>query len=281
MRNRAKQWVQKMSADSEAVASARMRRLDARRELNGTVDQVRSRMKPWAVAGYALSRTKSAHFDWLKLGLTLYRFRAPALAAASGIAGMVARRKEKYERRSIDMSAGAASKGVSDMTANLKESLQENVSGLKDGAAVARDKAREVADIAARKAREAGETISDKAGAVYVATQEKSTQLGEKLADGVRNNPVTAIAGGIAMGVLIGALLPRSGKDKGEAGRYRSKMSETAQDALHAIRGRLDDVGINRAKAQATLIKAKDVAVDATSQVASAARDALQKARRG
>src|SRR5437868_6224655 len=75
----------------------------------------------------------------------------------------------------------------------------------------------------------------------------------EKLQD----NPMAAIAGGLALGVLIGTLLPRSEREAALLGGLGSRIGDAARDAYDAARAtsqeRLDELGLTREGARDTV----------------------------
>src|SRR3546814_13421444 len=98
---------------------------------------------------------------------------------------------------------------------------------------MARDKVRAAADLAAQKTASVREAASEKASAIYERSRTGSEKLGTRLVTGIKDKPVTAMIGGIALGVLIGALLPRlrtarASDDNKALDRYRIQAAATA-----------------------------------------------------
>lgn len=152
---------------------------------------------------------------------------------------------------------------------------------LKETTDLAREKVRVAADRAAQKTAGVREAASEKASAIYARSRTTGENLGTRLVTGIKEKPVTAMVGGIALGVLIGALLPRlrteSAGESNTLDNYRAK----ATDTFKAISDRLDSFGVDKDLARETIAKAREVARDATTIAANVARDALQRAKPG
>lgn len=248
-----------MQPQNDEVEIARMRVLRARQELNGTVDEVLSRLKPMEMASNALSRVAGRHADWMSTALTLYRFRGTAMSVVGGLAALKARKEVKCKE-----GGNTAGNGVSRMAQDLK-----------DGVGQAREKVRTATNAGVQKLSEVGGKVKEKAAA-------SGTKGGNRLVEGIRENPLAAIAGGLAAGVLIAALLSRRSGADGTASsldRLRTKASDTAREAAQNIGARLDEMGINRENAREAVAKAKEAARGAKSQVTQLARETLSKTK--
>src|SRR3546814_16971397 len=88
---------------------------------------------------------------------------------------------------------GKAGRGVSTMTNSLKESAE-----------ITRERIRAAADSASERAAHVRETAGERANSAYSNVRER----GSRIVDRVRERPVTAIIGGLAVGVLAAALIP-------------------------------------------------------------------------
>src|SRR3954449_13510161 len=77
------------------------------------------------------------------------------------------------------------------------------------------------------------------------------------LTDTLSEAPLIALAGGLAAGALIAALLPRTEAETRAIRPTARRVRKTAQDAFAAARDtgtqRLDELGINRAKGEETI----------------------------
>lgn len=103
-------------------------------------------------------------------------------------------------------------------------------------------------------ARQAYESARERTAAAYAAAREKAgsayESAGRRAGEGIDSNPVAAVVGGLAIGAIVAALLPRSraeGEYLGAAGR---RVNEAAREAARAAReagkSQLDELGLSR-----------------------------------
>jgi hypothetical protein len=99
--------------------------------------------------------------------------------------------------------------------------------------------------------------------------------------DTLAEAPLLALAGGIAAGALIAALLPRTGAETRLVRPTARRVKNSARAAIDAARDtgsqRLDELGINRQKGEATIRNLLDGLTDAARASANAAVDAVRK----
>lgn len=92
--------------------------------------------------------------------------------------------------------------------------------------------------------------------------------------------PLIALAGGIAAGALIAALLPRTETEARLVRPTARRVKSTARAALDAARDtgtqRLDELGISREKGEETIRNLLDGLTDAAKASASAAAEAVR-----
>jgi hypothetical protein len=93
--------------------------------------------------------------------------------------------------------------------------------------------------------------------------------------------PLLALAGGIAAGALIAALLPRTDAESRLVRPTARRVKNSARAAFEAARDtgsqRLDEMGLNRQKGEATIRNLLDGLTDAARASANAAADAVRK----
>ena len=93
--------------------------------------------------------------------------------------------------------------------------------------------------------------------------------------------PLIALAGGIAAGALIAALLPRTEAETRLVRPTAKRVKNSARAAFTAARDtgtqRLDELGINRSKGEETIRNLIDGLTDAAKASASAAAEAVRK----
>lgn len=133
-------------------------------------------------------------------------------------------------------------------------------------------------------ARKAYESARERTAAAYAAAREKAgsayESAGRRAGEGIDSNPVAAVVGGLAIGAIVAALLPRTrGEDEmlGAAGR---RLNETAREAARAAReagkGQLDELGLSRDGLKSKIDEFTGRAVGAVKSSAGAAAGAAR-----
>jgi glutamine synthetase adenylyltransferase len=104
----------------------------------------------------------------------------------------------------------------------------------------------------------------------------------DRASDTLSQAPLIALAGGLAAGALIAALLPRTDAETRLVRPTARRVKKTASAALDAARGtgsqRLDEMGLNRQKGEDTIRKLLDDLTDAAKASADAALEAARNA---
>ena|SRR5438045_3084772 len=102
----------------------------------------------------------------------------------------------------------------------------------------------------------------------------------ERASDTLGQAPLLALAGGIAAGALIAALLPRTQTEARLVRPTARRVKKTARAAFDAARDtgsqRLDEMGLNRQKGEATIRNLFEGLTDAARASANAAADAVR-----
>lgn len=259
-----------MTIDYDQLAAARLRAEEARARLGSTVKEIGSSLTPITLAGNALSRVRAGNVDWFSLAWRVYRHRGTAMTVLGALAALKARPRRKREEPVLD------DEGV--------DAVSDNPA--KDSPRPTKRTIKAAAGNAARKAAEARDAASEKANAAYTYSRNAGTRLTHRIASGVQEHPLSVVIGTIALGALAAVFMPRirsAAIRTSEAlpiDELRDKAARTARETFHAIGDRLDELGINREQAREVVAKVRDVAIDAASQAATAAQDALQRTRR-
>ena len=102
----------------------------------------------------------------------------------------------------------------------------------------------------------------------------------DRASDTFSQAPLIALAGGIAAGALIAALLPLTETETRAIRPTARRVKKSARDALNAARDtgqqRLDELGLNREKGEATIRSLLDGLTDAAKASASAAAKSVR-----
>ncbi|MBA3676258.1 MAG: hypothetical protein H0W74_02490 [Sphingosinicella sp.] len=151
------------------------------------------------------------------------------------------------------------------MTEIDNETGTGGANSLKDKASAARD-----------RASEAYEAARERTSAAYESAREGAGRAKQRTSDGINSNPVAALIGGLALGGLIAAILPKTNREEELLGDYGRRINEKAREAARAARdagtSKLDELGYNRDMA-------KDKIESLKSDAAEVARAAAERAR--
>jgi hypothetical protein len=120
-------------------------------------------------------------------------------------------------------------------------------------------------------ARQAYETARERTAAAYAAARERAGSAyetaGRRAGEGIDANPVAAVVGGLAIGAIVAALLPRTRREEELLGDVGRRLNDGAREAARAARdaGRtqLDELGLNRDGLRTRLDEFTDRAVGA------------------
>jgi len=102
----------------------------------------------------------------------------------------------------------------------------------------------------------------------------------ERAADTLGEAPLIALAGGLAAGALIAALLPRTTTEQRLVGPTARRVKDSARNAVNAAREtgtqRLGELGISREKGEETIRSLLGSITDAAKASATAAADSVR-----
>lgn len=150
-----------------------------------------------------------------------------------------------------------------------------------EGSLVAREK---MSESKARAAALLGEG-REKAAESVAATKDAAKKAVAKSEETISNSPLAIVAGGAALGVLIGALLPKSkteGKLVGGAGRKINETAKTAyQAAKEASRDQIGELGLSNDNMRAQFKDLFGKAIEAAKTAMAAAQDAVKDENQG
>jgi ElaB/YqjD/DUF883 family membrane-anchored ribosome-binding protein len=181
--------------------------------------------------------------------------------------------------------------GGSNDVSNSGGKLHDAASAVRDAASAAKNAAgdtlvgakEKVGDVlgsAKDKSSDAYEAARERASEAYEAARAKASQATRATSDGIEDNPLAALIGGIAVGVLVGALLPRTKREEEALGPIASRLTDAARTAAAAARDAgkqsLEEMGVNREAARDKVEQFVDNAVKAASSAGTAAKDAVR-----
>jgi ElaB/YqjD/DUF883 family membrane-anchored ribosome-binding protein len=87
-----------------------------------------------------------------------------------------------------------------------------------------------------QSAADAYQTARDRTASAYSSARQGAASAGRRTADGIDGNPMAALVGGLALGAIVGALIPVSRREKNMLGDVGRRINDTARDAVTAAR---------------------------------------------
>ncbi|MFA6124156.1 hypothetical protein [Sphingomonas sp.] len=94
------------------------------------------------------------------------------------------------------------------------------------------------------------DTVRDAASTAIAATTSTTRAVTHKAVAGIEANPMAVLGGGIALGVLVGAFVPRSAVERKMLKSVGKRLNDTAQGAIDAARdtakAEFDVLGLSR-----------------------------------
>lgn len=99
--------------------------------------------------------------------------------------------------------------------------------------------------------------------------------------DGLENNPIVALIGGLALGAITAALLPKTQRESKWLGKTSDSLRDTASNAANAARkagkSQLDTLGVNSSAARDQLRDVIEKIGQAATTASKAASDSFRK----
>lgn len=119
----------------------------------------------------------------------------------------------------------------------------------------------------------------ERVSTAYDRTREAAGGGTQKALEGLQDNPVAALLGGLALGAIAAALLPRTEREVQAFGSLGTRLTGAAREAVEAAKqagqGRLDELGLQN-QARETVTK---LFGDLGSVATTAGKAAAQAAR--
>lgn len=140
-----------------------------------------------------------------------------------------------------------------------------------------RDKVREKAGAIRGKAGDAYSAARERTSAAYGNARERVGDAGRRTSENIDANPVAALIGGLALGAIAAALLPKTRREEEMLGQYGRRINETAREAARAAReagkSKLDELGYNRDAAREKIQVLREDVKEVASAAAQRARE--------
>ena len=124
------------------------------------------------------------------------------------------------------------------------------------------------------------EGARERIGGAYGDARDRSSDLARKASDGIQDHPMAALVGGLALGALIGAMLPRTEREARALGALGGKLNDAARGAASAAkqagRDKLGELGLTSDRAQDAVSKLFADVAKAATHAGTAAADAVR-----
>lgn len=145
----------------------------------------------------------------------------------------------------------------------------EYESSNENGAPIPHGSVRDRAEAARTKASDAYSAARERTGAAYESAMRKTS-------DGIDANPAIALIGGLALGALAAALLPKTRGEEEAFGKIGRRINDGARDAVRAAKeagtNKLDELGYNRDTAKEKLQALRSDAAEVAGAAAQRAK---------
>jgi hypothetical protein len=132
------------------------------------------------------------------------------------------------------------------------------------------------------KAADAYESARERTQSALGTARQSASRAKETTSQRIDSTPELALIGGLALGAIAAALLPKSRKEEELLGQYGRQINDRAKEAARAAkeagRDKLDELGLNK---EAAKQKLSEVAKQAGEAVKTSATAAAQAAKSG
>jgi ElaB/YqjD/DUF883 family membrane-anchored ribosome-binding protein len=134
---------------------------------------------------------------------------------------------------------------------------------------------------AKRKATEAVDKSKAAASKGVETSKALARKASEKTGDTIDKNPLAIVAGGLALGAIVGMLLPKTKQEKKALGKAGKAVNDIAKRAAKAAKkagqSRVDELGLN---ADTVRDQFRDLVSKASDAVKAAGKAAADEARK-
>ena len=136
---------------------------------------------------------------------------------------------------------------------------------------------RDTASAARTRAADAYSSARERTSSAYSSAREGASRATQRTAEGINSNPEAAILGGLALGAILAAFLPKTERESQALGQVGRRINETAREAARAAReagmSQLEEAGLTKEGAKQKLT---DIASRATEAARTSATAAAQ-----
>jgi ElaB/YqjD/DUF883 family membrane-anchored ribosome-binding protein len=165
--------------------------------------------------------------------------------------------------------------------AKSQENIKAASANAKQALASAKTKVGSTGQAAKRKANEAIAKSKTAASRGVSSSKELANKAAKKSTETIDKNPLAIVLGGLALGAIVGALLPRSEQEKKLLGKTGKKLNDKAKSVAGAAKSagkdKIDSLGINSDSAREQF---RDLVGKATEAVKAAGVAASEAARK-
>ena len=166
------------------------------------------------------------------------------------------------------------------MTTTTKATTETSTnSGTEGGGRLsgATGRVRDTASAARTRASDAYSAARERTGAAYSSAREGASRATQRTAAGINSNPEAAVLGGLALGVVLALVLPKTERESQALGQVGKRITDTAREAARAAReaglGQLQEAGLTKEGAKQKL---SDIASQASAAAKTSASAAAQ-----
>ncbi len=163
----------------------------------------------------------------------------------------------------------------------LGEGIKSATETAKDGIATAKSKTAQTSAAAREQAAKAYESGREAAARGVNTSKDLAAKAMIKSGDSIDKNPLAIVLGGIAIGAIIGALIPSTDREKkvmGKAGKKLNKKAKKMAEAAKAAgKTKVDSLGLN---GDAVREQFRTLVTKATEAVMAAGKAASDEARK-
>lgn len=172
------------------------------------------------------------------------------------------------------------------MSDNLRQKAEARYAEAREKVTEAVNSGRAAADEALKNARaradEAYASARTKASEAATSARINAKRAASKTSEGIKTNPIAAVAGGLAIGAIVAALVPRTKREDETLGKTGKKLRDTAGKAAKAARdagqSKLDSLGVNSEAARGQVKELLKKVGEAAGTAGTAAADTVRKA---